>query len=164
MARDSRSCSGSSGRPTPDYTLRQRLEYWFDSALSRGPSVVIGWLGLLTLVVVVIAAIVLAITGLSGVNDGEELGFGEALWQAMLRIVDAGTFAGDSGWWARLLGLVITLAGIFIAGSLIGLIANAVDQRIEGLRKGRSDVGDRRVPRGGDDARDHHRSVPTTSS
>ncbi|MEP1125319.1 MAG: hypothetical protein ABJH68_15655 [Ilumatobacter sp.] len=140
MAEDSRSSSDTSTRSTRRYTLRQRGEYWFDSALSRGPSVVIGWLGLLTLIVVVVAAIVMTVTGLSGVNDGEELGIAEALWQSMLRIVDAGTFAGDSGWWTRLLGLVVTLAGIFIAGSLIGLIANAVDQRIEGLRKGRSAV------------------------
>lgn len=55
-------------------------------------------------------------------------------------MVDAGTFAGDSGWPTRLVGLAITIAGIFIAGSLIGLIANAVDQRIEELRKGRSKV------------------------
>lgn len=36
--------------------------------------------------------------------------------------------------------LAVTLVGVFIAGSLIGLIANAVDQRIEELRKGRSNV------------------------
>ncbi len=143
MADDSERGSGSSGRPTPRYSPRQRIEYWFDSALSRGPSIVIGWLGLLTLVVIAIGAIVVASTGLSGVNDGEELGIAEALWQSMLRVVDAGTFAGDSGWWTRLVGLVVTLAGIFIAGSLIGLIANAVDQRIEALRKGRSAVLER---------------------
>jgi voltage-gated potassium channel Kch len=126
--------------PAPHYTLRQRLGYRFDAALSRGPSIVIGWLGLLTLAVIVISAIVLTITRLTGVNGGDRLPLGEALWQSMLRVVDAGTFAGDSGWWSRLLGLLVTLAGIFIAGSLIGLIASAVDQRIEALRKGRSTV------------------------
>ena len=61
-------------------------------------------------------------------------------FDGMLRIVDAGTFAGDTGWMTRLLALVLTLIGIFLAGSLIGLIASAVDQRIEDLRKGRSAV------------------------
>ena len=56
------------------------------------------------------------------------------------RVVDAGTFVGDTTWPARLIGLLITLAGIFIAGSLIGLIASAVDGQIEQLRKGRSAV------------------------
>ena len=120
--------------------MRQRLGYRFDAALSRGPSIVIGWLGLLTLIVIVISAVVLTITRLGGVNGGERLPLGEALWQSMLRVVDAGTFAGDSGWWSRILGLLVSLSGIFIAGSLIGLIASAVDQRIEALRKGRSTV------------------------
>ena len=120
---------------------RARLRYRFDLALSRGPSVVIGWLGLLTLGVIVVAAVVLALVAMSGVN-GEDgpLGFGEAMWQAMLRVVDAGSFAGDESWGTRALSLLITLAGIFIAGSLIGLIASGLDQRIELLRRGRSDV------------------------
>jgi voltage-gated potassium channel Kch len=141
MANDGRSPINSKRDRAPKYSLRQRVGYWFDSALSRGPSVVIGWLGLLTLFVILVAAVILAITRLTGVNGGDDdLGFAEAVWQSMLRVVDAGTFAGDNGWWTRLLGLVVTLAGIFIAGSLIGLIANAVDQRIELLRKGRSAV------------------------
>jgi len=126
--------------PVQRHTLRQRLGYRFDAALSRGPSIVIGWLGLLTLIVIMISAVILAITRLRGVNGGERLPLGEAIWQSMLRVVDAGTFAGDSGWLPRILGLLVTLAGIFIAGSLIGLIASAVDQRIEALRKGRSTV------------------------
>lgn len=141
MANDGRSPINLEPDRAPKYSLRQRVEYWFDSALSRGPSVVIGWLGLLTLVVILVAAVILAITRLTGVNGADDdLGLAEAVWQSMLRVVDAGTFAGDNGWWTRLLGLVVTLAGIFIAGSLIGLIANAVDQRIESLRKGRSAV------------------------
>jgi hypothetical protein len=117
-----------------------RLRYRFDTALSRGPSVIIGWLGLLTLLLIVVGALVMTVFRLRGINGGEKLGFFESFWQSMLRIVDAGTFAGDTSWPTRLLGLVVTVAGIFIAGSLIGLIANAVDQRIEELRKGRSNV------------------------
>jgi len=125
----------------PRVGLGPRLRYRFDAALSRGPSVVIGWLGLLTLAIIVVAALVITLFKVAGINgDGEDLGFFEALWQSMLRIVDAGTFAGDTGWGTRILGLLVTLAGIFLAGSLIGLIANAVDQRIELLRKGRSTV------------------------
>lgn len=102
---------------------------------------VIGWLGLATLVVIVLAALVIVVLRMTGVNGStDDLGFGEALWQAMLRIVDAGTFAGDGGWGTRALGLLITVAGIFIAGSLIGLIASGLDQRIDELRRGRSDV------------------------
>jgi K+/H+ antiporter YhaU regulatory subunit KhtT len=124
----------------PTRTRRQRLRYRFDVALSRGPSVVIGWLGLVTLGIIALAAVVMALVSMHGVNDGGELGFGEALWQAMLRVVDAGSFAGDTTWGTRILSLLVTLAGIFIAGSLIGLIASGLDQRIDELRRGRSDV------------------------
>lgn len=126
----------------PTRTRRQRLRYRFDLALSRGPSVVIGWLGLTTLAIIALGAVVVALFSMKGVNGDREgtLSFPEALWQAMLRIVDAGTFAADAGWGTRLLGLLITLCGIFIAGSLIGLIASGLDQRIDELRRGRSDV------------------------
>ncbi len=131
--------TGTSAGSSP--SRRQRWRYRFDLALSRGPSVVIGWLGLTTLVVIVVSALVITVLSLTGVNGGtEDLGFGEALWQSMLRVVDAGTFAGDGGWDTRALGLVVTVAGIFIAGSLIGLIASGLDQRIDELRRGRSDV------------------------
>ena len=138
------SSGGPSATPSapPRGGRRDRLRYRFDLALSRGPSVVIGWLGLLTLAIIVVTALVLTLFRLTGVNgeDGKDLGVVEAIWQSMLRVVDAGTFAGDVGWVTRIVGLMITVAGIFLAGSLIGLIANAVDQRIEELRKGRSHV------------------------
>ena len=123
-------------------SLGRRLRYRFDSALSRGPSVVIAWLGLLTLAVIVIAGLILTLFRMGGVGgEGERrLALPEALWSSMTRVLDAGTFTADSGWPTRLVGLLVTLAGIFIAGSLIGLIANAVDQQIDELRKGRSQV------------------------
>jgi Trk K+ transport system NAD-binding subunit len=128
-------------RPTMTPTVGQKLRYRFDNALAKGPAVVIGWLALVTLAIFVIAGLAFWAFRLDGVNGaGPVTNPMEGIWQAMLRVVDAGTFAGDSSWPMRLLSFVVTLAGIFIAGSLIGLIANAVDQRIEGLRKGRSDV------------------------
>jgi hypothetical protein len=126
--------------PTSKVGLGAKIRYRFDLALSRGPSVVISWLGLLTLGIIAAAAVVLTVFRITGVNDGGKLNPLDAFWQSLLRVLDSGTFAGDTHWPARLIGLGITLAGIFIAGSLIGLIANAVDQRIEELRKGRSHV------------------------
>ncbi len=134
--------NGDTDQPSPQRpSLKARIRYWFDSGLSRGPLVVIGWLGLLTLSLIVVTAVVVRILGLVGVNgEDERLTMGESLWQSLLRVVDAGTFAGDTNWGTRFVGLGITVAGIFLAGSLIGLIANLVDQKVERLRKGRSDV------------------------
>ena len=106
----------------------------------KGPSVVIKWLGLLTLSLIMLTAFVLMLFRVHGVNGGKRLGILEAFWQSLSRVMDGGTFAADSGWSARVSCLAITIAGIFIAGSLIGLIAKAVDQRIEELRKSRGQV------------------------
>ncbi|MCW2583648.1 MAG: hypothetical protein JWQ53_2438, partial [Klenkia sp.] len=128
-------------RAVLDPTFAQKARYKFDNALAKGPAVVIGWLAALTFAIFLVFGLVFWAFGIDGVNGGPPVSNPvEGVWQAMLRVVDAGTFAGDSEWPVRLLSFVVTLAGIFIAGSLIGLIANGVDQRIEGLRKGRSDV------------------------
>jgi Trk K+ transport system NAD-binding subunit len=121
-------------------TFWARLRYRFDNALARGAWVVIGYLGLLTLAIVVFAAAIAAIARVAGIGGAGHLGFFEAFWQMLLRAVDAGTFSGDSGVVTRILGLFVTLSGIFIAGSLIGLIASAVDQQVDALRRGRSNV------------------------
>jgi hypothetical protein len=47
---------------------------------------------------------------------------------------------GDTGWPARIVALLVTLAGIFLASALIGIIATGLDNKIDELRKGRSFV------------------------
>jgi voltage-gated potassium channel Kch len=88
--------------------------------------------------IVVLAAFVLAIFRVR-IND-KDVGFFEAFWQSMLRVLDPGTFAGDNGWGLRVVALLITLTGIFLASALIGIIATAIDHKIEDLRRGRSFV------------------------
>ncbi len=116
-----------------------KLRYKFDNAMARGPLVVVAWLGGLSLAIMVLTALIALATDLTFAGGAHE-GFAENFWQAMLRTVDAGSFAADTAWPTRVLALLITLAGIFLAGSLIGLIANAVDQKVEELRRGKSTV------------------------
>jgi voltage-gated potassium channel Kch len=128
-------------KPSTEPSTWGKLRYRFDLALSRGPLVVIGYLGLVMLAIIFVASIFIWILRLKGVNGGEPIGSPfDAFWQAMLRVVDSGTFAADATWPTRIVGLFITMCGIFLAGSLIGLIASAVDLQIEQLRKGRSTV------------------------
>ena len=120
-------------------SVGQKLRYRFDNTISRGTLPVIGYLALLTLLLVLSAAFVLAITG-TEIAEGEDPGFFEAFWQSLLRILDPGTFSGDTGWFLRIVMLLVTLFGISIAAVLIGLIASGIEQRIEQLRRGRSAV------------------------
>ncbi len=130
---------GDGGPPRQGASSVALLRYRFDNALARGPFVVVAYLALLSLLIVVVTAVVSVLAGFEfgGSNDDS---FVENVWQAMLRTVDAGSFAADTAWPTRVLALLTTLGGIFLAGSLIGLIANAVDQKVEDLRKGRSTV------------------------
>lgn len=131
--------SGGGSTGAGQASLGSRLRYRFDNALARGPMVIILYLAVLSLVIMVVAAVVALVLDFTfGGAVGNSLP--EQLWQSMLRTLDAGSFAADTAWPTRILGLVITLAGIFLAGSLIGLIANAVDQRVEDLRRGHGPV------------------------
>jgi voltage-gated potassium channel Kch len=116
-----------------------RLRYRFDSGLSRSPWVLAAWLGILTLSIVLVATLAIVVFDL-GIEHGEPAGFLESFWQAMLRVLEPTSLAEDRGWPLRLISLLVTLSGIFVATALIGLIAASLDQRIASLRKGRSVV------------------------
>lgn len=179
-------------------TFGQRLRYWFDNSLSGGTASLIGWLAVITLAMVLLAASVLVITnwgppsdepeetaqveqvqkdesseskesgktdekGDTELNKNQEkpiekaeaekpkeekkgFSFLEGAWQSLMRAMDAGTFAGDpvddkgNGWAYRIWGLFITLGGIFIMGSLIGVLTSGLEGKLEELRKGKSFV------------------------
>jgi ion channel POLLUX/CASTOR len=116
-----------------------RLRYRLDSAFSRGNTVVILWLAVVVGAVILAAAVVVTILDVSYGNSSGK-GLLEDGWQSLLRVLDTGTIANDSGWPTRVVALVITLAGILIASSLIGLVATGIDRKINDLRKGRSRV------------------------
>lgn len=120
-------------------SLKEKLRYKFDNTLSRGTLAIIGWLALLSFVLVLIAGIVLSITGIVPADE-ESMGFIEGIWQSLMRTLDPGTMGGDTGWGFRIVMFSVTLGGIFIISTLIGIISSGIDQLIEGLRKGRSRV------------------------
>jgi voltage-gated potassium channel Kch len=122
--------------------LVARLRYRFDTAMSRGTGIVILWLAGITFGLVFLAALVLTVFGI-GVNEDKTPSLLERFWQSLLRILDPGTFSGDAGWPLRITMLLVTLLGVLIGGSLIGLIVATVDSKVERLRRGRSVVAER---------------------
>jgi voltage-gated potassium channel Kch len=128
--------------PDREITWRDRLRYRFENTLSRGAIAIIGWLALLSTAIVVLAALVLAVMRVGQDPDDHEhpYGFFEGMWQSMLRTLDPGVVAGDSGWQLRLLMMIVTIGGIFIVSILIGTITSGLESRLAELRKGRSRV------------------------
>jgi len=120
-------------------SFSQKLRYKFDNIMAKGPIALIGWLGLASLLLVSIAGIILTISGFAQ-TDGEALDFIEASWESLMRTLDPGTMGGDTGWGFRIVMLCVTLGGIFIVSTLIGVLASGISNKLDELRKGHSFV------------------------
>jgi voltage-gated potassium channel Kch len=119
-------------------TISERFRYWFDGFMAKGTIALIGLLAVVTaLFILVITVIVVLIQKGPGDTRAD---FGETLWNSMLRTLDPGTMGGDEGTIFRIAMLTITLGGLIVVASLIGIISGAFDSKVEELRKGRSKV------------------------
>jgi ion channel POLLUX/CASTOR len=103
--------------------------------MARGPSALLGYLGLAVVLMVVLTALVALIFG-AGPTDNPIT----AAYNALLHTIDSGTVAGDTGTGYIILGLVVTAGGIVIFSAFIGVLATTLDERLAELRKGRSGV------------------------
>lgn len=116
-----------------------RLRYAFDNSMSRGAIALIGYLGLVSLALIMVAALAVILFGIRPAG-GDQPGFVEAMWLSLMRTLDSGTMGGDEGWGFRVSMLFVTLGGIFIVSSLIGVINSGLEAKLDELRKGRSFV------------------------
>ncbi|HPG76086.1 MAG TPA: hypothetical protein PLU61_07870 [Rhodoglobus sp.] len=120
-------------------TFSERFRYWFDNWMSRGTLALMALLGIATVVLVLVVGVIVAIFRQTP-DDDPERSFGDILWGNLMRTLDPGTMGGDSGWGFRIFMLIITIGGLIIVASLIGIISGAFDSKVEELRKGRSKV------------------------
>jgi ion channel POLLUX/CASTOR len=119
-----------------------RLRYAFDNSMSRGATALIGYLGLASLALIAVSALVMVIFHIAPAGE-DQPGFLEAAWLSLMRTLDSGTMGGDAGQGFRGAMLFVTLGGIFIVSALIGVINNGIDDKLTELRKGRSFVLER---------------------
>ncbi len=124
-------------------SFRERFSYWFDNWMAKGTLALMALLGIATVVLVlVVFGLVHAVHGSSGstrttTRTSNPL---DMLWGNLMRTLDPGTMGGDTGWAFRIFMLIITIGGLIIVASLIGIISGAFDSKVEELRKGRSRV------------------------
>ena len=117
-------------------SLIDRLRYASDEAFAKGAIVLIGWLAVISLIIIVASALLVWLLRLTPDTSLPQL-----IWSSFMHTMDAGTVAGDSGSWTYLLiMLVVTLGGIFVLSTLIGILTTGIEARLESLRKGRSRV------------------------
>lgn len=128
--------------PARRVTASDRIRYSFDKSMAAGPIALIGWLALISLISILLAALVLSLAGIHA-DDGDELSFGEAAWESLMRQMDSGAVGADHGWAFRLVMMLVTLAGLFVLSSLIGVLTSGLEGKMNDLRKGRSFVIER---------------------
>jgi hypothetical protein len=122
-------------------TWRDRMRYAFDNFMARGTrALILGLFAVSLLLIVIIAALI----SISGMADDQELDFATLLWRNLLRTLDPGTMGSDEGT-GPFLGamLLVTLIGIFVISTLIGIINSGLQGRLDELRRGRSRVIER---------------------
>ncbi|MEO5807720.1 CASTOR/POLLUX-related putative ion channel [Devosia sp.] len=120
-------------------SLGARLRYQFDKSMAAGPIALIGYLGLVSLAIIAVAGAIIVALRIAP-EGGEVPGFIEASWEALMRTLDSGTMGGDAGWGFRIVMLLVTIGGIFIVSTLIGILSSGIEGKLDELRKGRSRV------------------------
>ena len=115
---------------------KDKLQYWFDNLMSKGSLSLIGLLAVITGIVIAIAGCIVAL-----LPDAEGAGVLSSIWFSLMHAIDAGTIAGDSGSFLFMLIMaIVTLCGLFITSMLIGVIGSGLEDKMNALRKGRSQV------------------------
>lgn len=120
-------------------TFLDKLRYRFDNYMSKGTIALIGGLAVASLAVVLVAAAIIRLSGFTQ-EGSTPISFTEAAWASLMRTLDSGTMGGDTGVGFRLVMLAVTLGGIFVISTLVGILSNGIEDKLEELRKGRSRV------------------------
>ena len=121
-------------------SLKEKLQYWFDSTIARGTPSMILWLCILSLLIVLFFSFILILV--SSFLGEDVSGFDQTFWETLNLAIDPGAVADEStsSWILRITLLTISFFGIFVVSTLIGVIGGGVHDKIMDLRKGKSMV------------------------
>jgi voltage-gated potassium channel Kch len=110
-----------------------RLRYAFDNSMSRGPIALVGWLGLASVLLVLVTSLIVRLA------TGGQMSLRDILWDIMFQALTPNPVAPDAGPWIFLLAMLfITLGSLFMVSILIGVLTTGIEGRLQALRKGRT--------------------------
>ena len=122
-------------------SIRDRWNYAFDNYMTKGPLALILGLAVMAAIVIFIIALLVNVADVAPDDESARPHIGQLAWMGLMRTLDTGTMGGDAGHPGFLLGmLAVTLGGVFTTSMLIGIMSNALQSKLENLRKGRSRV------------------------
>ncbi len=120
------------------HPLKKRLLYWFDNHMASGSLALIRLLAIFTLLVIlVISCIVFFLT------RNSETGFLATFWETLTTVINAWMpgFEDGDGNLVRLIPMSIAaIIGVLITSVLIGIISSGIEERIQSLKKGHSEI------------------------
>ncbi|XVE48574.1 hypothetical protein DITRI_Ditri01bG0012300 [Diplodiscus trichospermus] len=112
--------------------LKKRIAYMVDVCFSVYP-----YAKLLALLFATIFLIGFGGLALYAVNDGS---LAEALWLSWTFVADSGNHADSVGTGPRIVSVSISSGGMLIFAMMLGLVSDAISEKVDSLRKGRSEV------------------------
>ena len=116
-------------------TLKQKFRYWFDNKMSGGS---FGLVKLLTIVTVITALIIACIMQALGTLVLDEYDtFSARLWASFSSIINSFIpYYNEGSPEYRILVTIPSIYGMFFTSMLIGIISNALDEKLNSLKKG----------------------------
>ncbi|KAL5574763.1 hypothetical protein UlMin_016462 [Ulmus minor] len=122
----------SSENASEEVSLNKRLAYRVDVFLSVHP-----YAKPLALLVATLLLICLGGLALFGVKDDS---LAECLWLSWTYVADAGNHTNSEEISERLVSVSISFGGMLIFAMMLGLVSDAISEKFDSLRKGRSEV------------------------
>ena len=117
-------------------TFKERFSYWFDNKMSGGSLSLIKLLAVVSIGIVIVIAVLIFLLGLS--EDG---GFLSALWNSLATVINAWMpFYEDGGPGYLLFMAAASVVGLLVTSILIGIIASAIEEKVNDLKRGTSRV------------------------
>eukprot|EP00658_Telonema_sp_P-2_P001437 TRINITY_DN10537_c0_g1_i2.p1 TRINITY_DN10537_c0_g1~~TRINITY_DN10537_c0_g1_i2.p1 ORF type:complete len:697 (-),score=201.21 TRINITY_DN10537_c0_g1_i2:14-2104(-) len=123
----------------PPVSWSEQKSYDFDNWYCTDPNAQVICLIIVNIVCVVVLGVLFAATGSMADKDGLDF-MAEVTWMAWGQL--SGTGGSPDGWlWStRFVGVLNALMGMFVFSLICAFIEDAINAKLEGLRKGRSKV------------------------
>ncbi|KAK7328324.1 hypothetical protein VNO77_22428 [Canavalia gladiata] len=115
-----------------DAPLKKRVAYMVDVFFSIYP-----YAKLLALLFATLFLIGFGGLALYAVTGGS---FAEALWHSWTYVADSGNHAETEGTGQRIVSVSISSGGMLIFAMMLGLVSDAISEKVDSLRKGKSEV------------------------
>ncbi|KAJ9687581.1 hypothetical protein PVL29_016173 [Vitis rotundifolia] len=127
--------SNRTKRNKEEVPLKKRIAYMVDVCFSVYP-----YAKLLALLFATIFLIGFGGLALYAVSDGS---LAEALWLSWTFVADSGNHADRVGTGQRIVSVSISSGGMLIFAMMLGLVSDAISEKVDSLRKGKSEVIER---------------------